>query len=120
MDFIPAQKTGTDDTVFAGDAFLELAASGALVLDPASADRLIEELRATLDLVRARITVNEMFATRPRFSLDGLSPEAADAVADAVFAGQVVPGRMEASLTELPKYIRALEMAKRTWLHPVE
>src|SRR5258708_3008678 len=103
MDSLPPRQDASDDMVFSGDVFLELAASGVLVLDPVHADSLVDDLRAALDVVRARILVNELFATQPRLPLGDLVPEVADAVADAAFAEQVAPGLMEMSLVELPK-----------------
>ena len=115
MDSLPRQMTGNGESVFLGDGLLELAQSGAFVLDPERADGLIGDLEVALDLVRARISVNEMFVAQPRLSLDGFAPEVADAVAGAVFVEQVAPGRMEASLEELPKCIQALQLAKQSW-----
>lgn len=53
--------------VFAGDLFLRLARTGALVLEPGHADRLIADLTATLSVVRARREPEQALVELPKY-----------------------------------------------------
>lgn len=53
--------------VFAGDLFLRLARTGALVLEPGHADRLIADLTATLTVVRARSEPEPALEELPKY-----------------------------------------------------
>lgn len=53
--------------VFAGDLFLRLARTGALVLEPGHADRLIADLTATLTVVRARREPEQALEELPKY-----------------------------------------------------
>lgn len=53
--------------VFAGDLFLRLARTGALVLEPGQADRLIADLTATLAVVRARREPEQALEELPKY-----------------------------------------------------
>ena len=54
-------------TVFAGDLFLRLARTGALVLEPGHADRLIADLNATLTVVRGRSEPEQALEELPKY-----------------------------------------------------
>lgn len=104
--------TDTDATpAFAGDLLLRLASNGVLVLAPEEADPLIAEITLALDVVRARCGLLRLL----RHS--GPTPDADtrqldQLLVDVAFAEQTAPGRLERALCELPKYIRAFEIAK--------
>jgi hypothetical protein len=53
--------------IFAGDLFLRLARTGALVLEPGHADRLIADLTATLTVVRARREPEQALEELPKY-----------------------------------------------------
>ncbi|MDQ2587988.1 hypothetical protein [Saccharothrix yanglingensis] len=66
-----------------------------------------------LDVVADRLRVVDLLHGT---SLDGLRrahPEVERAVVDAVFSEQVTDGRLRRTVEELPRYIEALERAKR-------
>lgn len=101
------------DVEFAGELFLHLAAEGRLVVEAGRADRLIADLEATLAVLRGRLRALELWRSHPAPTLDGLPPEVAAAVVDALFADQLAPGRLERAAGELPKYVAALRAARR-------
>ncbi|MGM1063888.1 hypothetical protein [Saccharothrix sp. Mg75] len=99
---------------FGGDLFLLLAADGRLVLEPAEADRIIAGLKRTLDVVADRLRMVDLLRDVPLDKLRRLHPGLDRVVADAAFEEQVTGGHLRRTLHELPKYIEALELAKRS------
>jgi hypothetical protein len=99
---------------FAGELFLTLATEGRLVIDPGRADELIADLEQTLDVLRARLRVLEVWQHDPAPAIGKLPAEVAETVVDAVFADQLAPGRLARAAVELPKYVAALKVARRT------
>src|SRR5687767_9033454 len=79
---------------FAGDLFLSLAADGRLSVDPDRADRVITGLEETIEVVRARLRILELWRGLPAPGVRELSP-AEQPVVDAVFADQIAPGQLE-------------------------
>ncbi|WP_194283021.1 hypothetical protein [Saccharothrix syringae] len=108
-----AALPGETGPVFAGDLVLSLATTGALVLEPAEADRLIAGLERTLDEVTERIRVVDLLRGASLDNLRRAHPEVERAVVDVVFAEQVGNNGLRRALDELPKYIEAFERAKR-------
>lgn len=98
---------------FAGDLFLQLARRGWLVLEPAQAQGVIDELERTLDEVRSRLRKLELSRRLRDASGDHVAPDVDRLVIDAVFAGQLNSDSWERALVELPKYIEALRIAGR-------
>jgi hypothetical protein len=92
---------------FAGDLFLTLAAEGRLVIDAEQADELLDGLTRTLAQVRARLRLVRIWHELPHPA--ALTP----ALVDAAFTDQLAPGRLEQAAHELPKYIAAVEAARR-------
>ncbi|MFB9909013.1 hypothetical protein [Allokutzneria oryzae] len=97
---------------FIGDLLLDLAREGRLVLAPALADELISDLERTLDVVGERARQVESVRRAP----PGIPREHPDSVVDALFVEQVAPRRMERALSELPKYVEALHLARERGL----
>jgi hypothetical protein len=95
---------------FVGDLFLALAAEGRLVIDADRADALVDDLSQTLAQVQARLRLVRIWHELPRPA--PLTP----ALVDAAFTDQLAPGRLEEAVRELPKYIEAVQAARR--LHP--
>lgn len=110
----PGDVPSDPDESFAGDLFLALAVDGRLVLEKEQADHLIAGLERTLELVKARVRVLELWRGLSTAGSKTSCP-AERHVVDAVFADQIAPGRMEDALRELPKYIQAFRAARR---HP--
>jgi hypothetical protein len=98
---------------FAGDLFLKLAEQGRLVLDAEQADQVIADLEETMNLVNARVRLLQLWRRLSGPVLDDLDPDVERTVIDTVFAEQLVPGRLEEALRELPKYVEALKVARR-------
>ncbi len=98
----------TDETRFAGEVILGLAADGRLRVDRERADRLIAELETTLTGVRNRLGLVAEWQRLPLPRTGELSGE----LVDAAFLDQLSPGKLERALEELPKYIRALQLAR--------
>ncbi|MDQ2587983.1 hypothetical protein [Saccharothrix yanglingensis] len=98
---------------FAGDLFLRPAVDGRLVLEQEEADRIIADLKRTLDVVADRQRMIDLLRDVSLDKLRHLHPGLESIVADAVFEEQVTEGHLRRTLHELPKYIEALEMAKR-------
>ncbi|WP_367129227.1 hypothetical protein [Saccharothrix sp. HUAS TT1] len=109
----PDEVTADGGPVFAGDLLLSLADTGALVLEPAEADRVIADLERTLDAVTDRIRVVDLLRGASLDELHRVHHEVEQAVVDAVFAEQVSSGGLRRALDELPKYIQAFQRAKR-------
>lgn len=99
---------------FAGDLFLMLAAEGRLVLDAEAADPVIAGLEATLLAMTRRLELLTVWRQNPGVPIDRLPAETAAALTDTAFADQFTPGRLEQAIEELPKYIEALRLARRT------
>jgi hypothetical protein len=99
---------------FAGELFLTLAAEGRLVLDAAAADPVIAGLEQTLEAVARRLELLTVWRRNPGIPIDCLPPELAASLTDTAFADQLTPGRLERAVEELPKYIEALRLARRT------
>jgi hypothetical protein len=104
-----------DTAKFAGDLFLELAADGRLVLDADRADGVIAGLEETLAVVRIRLRILEVRSQLPALGA-GCHP-ADQPVVDAAFAEQIAPGQLRQALHELPKYIEAFRVARRSLPH---
>lgn len=106
---------GVDDVPepFAGDLFMTLAADGRLTLDADRADELIAELERTLAAITTRLQMVQIWQRMSAPTVDELPDELAQPVVDAVFVDQLAPGRLERAVHELPKYIRALRVARR-------
>jgi hypothetical protein len=98
---------------FAGDLFLELAAKGWLVVEPAEAERVIAGLQRTLDVLRSRVRRLEVSRKLRDAAGDDIDPDVGRLVVDMVFAEQVTAGTWERALVELPKYIEAFRIAAR-------
>ncbi|SDF47451.1 hypothetical protein SAMN05216553_101801 [Lentzea fradiae] len=98
---------------FAGDLFLQLARRGWLVLEPARAQGVIDELERTLDEVRSRLRKLELSRKLRDAAGDQVAPDVDRIVVDAVFAGQLNADSWERALVELPKYIEAMRIAGR-------
>jgi hypothetical protein len=98
---------------FAGELFLTLATEGRLQVDASTADEIIAGLENTLDMIAARLRVVRIWRALPGRAVDDLPPELAQSVVDAVFVDQLAPGQLERAVQELPKYIRALRVARR-------
>jgi hypothetical protein len=111
-----ATVVGTADVPepFAGDLFLTLAAAGRLVVDPVRADALIADLQRTLDLIITRLRLVRIWQRLPEPAVDNLPAEFSQYVVDAVFVDQLAPGQLERAVRELPKYIEALQVARRS------
>lgn len=99
---------------FAGETFLILAAEGRLVLGPERADALIAGLERTLGVLHERQRLLEIWRQMPEKNVDDLPRDVAESVIDAVFDDQLSPGRLDRAARELPKYITALRMARRS------
>jgi hypothetical protein len=98
---------------FAGDLFLDLAAKGWLVVEPAEAARVIAGLERTLEAVRSRAHRIEVSRRLRDTAGDDIDPAVDRLVVDAVFAEQITAGSWERALVELPKYIEAFRIAAR-------
>jgi hypothetical protein len=98
---------------YAGDLFMSLAADGRLVVEAARADELIADLERTLDLITTRLRLVRLWQRLPEPAVDRLPPELSQSVVDAVFVAQLAPGQLEQAVHELPKYIQALQLARR-------
>lgn len=104
---------GSTPERFAGDLFLDLAAKGWLVVEPAEAARVIAGLERTLEVVRSRAHRTEVSRRLRSAAGDDIDPEVDRLVVDTVFAEQIMAGTWERALVELPKYIEAFRMAAR-------
>jgi hypothetical protein len=98
---------------FAGDLFINLAAEGRLVVDAVRADELIAELERTLDMITTRLRLVQIWQRLPEPAVDELPEALSQSVVDAVFVDQLAPGQLEHAVDELPKYIQALQVARR-------
>jgi hypothetical protein len=98
---------------FAGDLFLNLAAEGRLVVDAVRADELIADLERTLDMITTRLRLVQIWQRLPEPAVDELPEALSQSVVDAVFVDQLAPGQLEHAVDELPKYIQALQVARR-------
>jgi hypothetical protein len=98
---------------FAGELFLMLATEGRLIVDEASAERMIAGLERTLTLVRARLRVTRIWYRQPAGRIEELLDVLAGDVVEALFTDQMAPGHLEQAAAELPKYIEALRRAQR-------
>jgi hypothetical protein len=98
---------------FAGDLFLLLADEGRLVVDAPQADEVIAGLRRTLDMLTTRLRLVHIWQQLPEPAVDDLPAELSQSLVDAVFVDQLAPGQLERAIAELPKYISALERARR-------
>ena len=101
-----------------GELFLSLATEGRLVVDAARADEMIADLEVTLDMITARLRVLRIWQDEPGPTVDDLPPQLAQSLIDVVFAEQLAPGQLERAEAELPKYIRALRVARRPVKNP--
>jgi hypothetical protein len=104
----------TETTLFAGELLLTLASEGRLVLDSAEADRVIANLERSLAAVTTRLQASREWDELPHPRVESLRGKGAEDLLDGVFVRQVAPGLLEKAQTELPKYIEALRMARRT------
>lgn len=96
---------------FAGDLFLRLATEGWLVLPPEQARSVIADLEHTLAQVRALLRKAELSrALRAAGGVD-VEPEVDRLIVECAFAGQIAADRWEQALVELPKYIKAFQIA---------
>lgn len=100
-------------TGFAGDVVLGLAKAGVLVLEAEVADPLIVDLENALDVARVRAFGAELATSSSWAEISTRFPEFERLAVDAAFTEQVWPGQTELALRELPKYIEALQLAKR-------
>jgi hypothetical protein len=98
---------------FAGDLFMSLAAEGRLVVDAVRADELIADLERTLDMITTRLRLVQIWHGLPEPAVDELPEALTQTVIDAVFVDQLAPGQLEHAVDELPKYIQALQVARR-------
>jgi len=98
---------------FAGDLFMSLASQGRLVIDAVRADEMIADLDRTLDLINTRLRLVQIWRQLPEAAVDQLPAELTQPVVDAVFVDQLAPGQLERAAHELPKYIQALQVARR-------
>lgn len=115
MDPVNGPVNGAVNTdagpAFAGDLLLRLASDGVLVLAPEHADQLIAEITLTLDVVRARFGLLQLLCHCPTTPPED-SGHLDQVLVDVAFTEQTAPGRLERAMLGLPKYIRALEIAK--------
>ncbi|WP_033438667.1 hypothetical protein [Saccharothrix sp. NRRL B-16314] len=102
------------DREFDGDLFLRLVDDGTLVLEPADADRVIAKLERALAAVTGRLRLVDLLHGASLADLHRVHPDVERAVVDAVFHEQVTGGRLRRAVDELPRYIRALEQAKKS------
>jgi hypothetical protein len=98
---------------FAGDLFMSLAAEGRLVVEAVRADELIADLERTLDMITTRLRLVQIWQQLREPAVDELPEALSQSVVDAVFVAQLAPGQLERAVDELPKYIRALQAARR-------
>jgi hypothetical protein len=98
---------------FAGDLFMSLAAEGRLVVDAVRADELIADLERTLDMITTRLRLVRIWQQLREPAVDELPEALSQSVVDAVFVAQLAPGQLERAVDELPKYIQALQAARR-------
>jgi hypothetical protein len=98
---------------FAGDLFMSLASQGRLVIDAVRADEMIADLDRTLDMINTRLRLVQIWRQLPEVAVDQLPEELSQSVVDAVFVDQLAPGQLERAAHELPKYIQALQVARR-------
>jgi hypothetical protein len=98
---------------FAGDLFISLAAEGRLVVDAVRADELIADLERTLDMITTRLRLVQIWHRLAEPAVDELPAALSQSVVDAVFVDQLAPGQLERAVDELPKYIQALQVARR-------
>ena len=112
-DGVWCQDVGAAPESFAGELFLTLATEGRLTVAAEQADEIIAGLERTLDTIKARLCVVRIWHRRTGLIMDDLPPELVQPVADAVFVDQLAPGQLERAVIELPKYIRALRLARR-------
>lgn len=99
---------------FAGETFLMLAAEGRLVVGSEQADALIAGLERTLGVLRERQRLLDIWRRMPEKNVDDLPPDLAESVIHAVFDDQLSAGGTERASRELPKYVAALRMARRS------
>lgn len=92
---------------------LSLAEDGRLVLDVADADELIAGIECTLSLLRLRERDLQAWRQPSRRQRCWSDPFVEQLVFDAAFAEQIAPGRLEAALRELPKYLDAFRIARQ-------
>lgn len=112
-DGVGCRNIGDAPESFAGELFLTLATEGRLTVAAEQADEIIAGLERTLDTIKARLCVVRIWHRRTGPIMDDLPPELVQPVADAVFVDQLAPGQLERAVLELPKYIRALRLARR-------
>jgi hypothetical protein len=98
---------------YAGDLFMSLASEGRLVVDAVRADELIADLERTLDRITTRLRLVKIWQQIPEPAVDDLPDVLSQSVVDAVFVDQLAPGQLEKAVLELPKYILALQVARR-------
>ena len=96
-----------DELHFSGDLLLELAEDGRLVLEESEADEIITGIERTMSVLRLRQQQLEAWRRSLRGVRDTHCLPVEQFVIDAVFAEQIWPGRTEAALRELPKYLEA-------------
>jgi hypothetical protein len=104
---------GDAPVAFAGDLFMTLAIDGRLVVDPVRADALMLDLERTLDRIASRLRLLRTWQHLGQPAVDQLPEDISQTFIDAVFADQLAPGQLERAVDELPKYIKALRLARR-------
>jgi hypothetical protein len=92
---------------------MSLAADGRLVVDAVRADELIADLERTLDMITTRLRLVQIWQQLREPAVDELPEALSQSVVDAVFVAQLAPGQLERAVDELPKYIQALQAARR-------
>jgi hypothetical protein len=98
---------------FAGELFLTLAEQGRLVVEADRVDPLIAGLEDTVERVRARLRLVELWQSDIHPALDAFPADVAGQLVEAAFAEQCAPGQLRRAAEELPKYIAALRLARR-------
>lgn len=101
------------DMTFRGDLVLSLAEDGRLMLGVAEADELIAGIENTLSLLRMREWGLQVWRQASWQERGGGNPSVEQFVFDAAFSEQIAPGRLEAALQELPKYLEAFRIARQ-------
>jgi hypothetical protein len=64
-------------------------------------------------MITTRLRLVQIWQRLPEPAVDELPEALSQSVVDAVFVDQLAPGQLEHAVDELPKYIQALQVARR-------
>jgi hypothetical protein len=101
-----------EEVVYGGDLVLSLAEDGRLALGVAEADELIAGLEHTLMVLRLRECGMQVWQRPSWREVGECFPAVEQFVDDVAFVEQIEPGRLEAALRELPKYLEAFRIVR--------